>query len=157
MPWEGGPRSELVELVRTGRLEPCRALDLGCGSGANAVFLAKHGFEVTGVDFAAAALDKADRLAKAAGVDVVWIRDGPPHDLRFAGDRAFQRQERPARRRWRLAQGYRTRQEQCRRSRKTGQGASPGGLRGPGSRALSAIHQGQSARGDVLHPFRRTL
>jgi Tellurite resistance protein TehB len=47
MPWEGGPRSELVELVRTGRLEPCRALDLRCGSGANAVFLAEHGFDTT--------------------------------------------------------------------------------------------------------------
>jgi SAM-dependent methyltransferase len=46
MLWEGGPRSELAELVRTGRLEPCRALDLGCGSGANAFFLAEHGFEV---------------------------------------------------------------------------------------------------------------
>ncbi len=75
MPWESGPRSELVELVSSGRLAPCRALDLGCGSGANAVFLAEHGFEVTGADFAAAALDKADRLAKAVGVDVVWVSD----------------------------------------------------------------------------------
>ncbi len=86
MPWEGGPRSELVELVRTGRLEPCRALDLDCGSGANAVFLAEHGFEVTGVDFAASALDQADRLAKAAGVDVAWIKDDLTRLRRLGGD-----------------------------------------------------------------------
>jgi cyclopropane fatty-acyl-phospholipid synthase-like methyltransferase len=75
MPWEGGPRSELVDLVETGRLAPCRAVDLGCGSGANAVFLAEHGFEVTGIDFAAAALEKAARLAKTTGVNVKWVQD----------------------------------------------------------------------------------
>ena len=75
MPWEGGPRSELVGLVESGRLEPCRAVDLGCGSGANAVFLAEHGFEVTGVDFAASALEKAARLAEARHVKVQWVQD----------------------------------------------------------------------------------
>ena len=75
MPWEGEPRSELVQLVESGRLEPCRAVDLGCGSGANAVFLAEHGFEVTGVDFAASALEKAERLAGAHGVRVRWVQD----------------------------------------------------------------------------------
>ena len=75
MPWEGGPRSELVDLVESGRLKPCRAVDLGCGSGANAVFLAEHGFHVTGVDFAASALAKAARLAEAAGVEVDWVED----------------------------------------------------------------------------------
>ena len=62
-PWEGGPRDELVQLVRSGRLTPChpgpRALDLGCGSGANAIFLAEHGFDVTGIDFSEVALRKA--------------------------------------------------------------------------------------------------
>ncbi len=86
MPWEGGPRSELVELVTSGRLGPCRALDLGCGSGANAVFLAEHGFEVTGVDFAAAALEKADRLAKAAGVEVTWVQDDLTRLQRLGGE-----------------------------------------------------------------------
>src|SRR6266550_4471509 len=44
MPWEIGPRAELVELVDAGRLRPGRAIDLGCGTGANAVFLAQTGF-----------------------------------------------------------------------------------------------------------------
>lgn len=72
-PWEGGPRSELVDLVEGGeltpeRLPPGRAVDLGCGSGANAVYLAQHGFEVVGVDFSAVALDKARAHAEAAGI-----------------------------------------------------------------------------------------
>jgi SAM-dependent methyltransferase len=69
-PWEGPPRSELVELVRSGRLAPAtlppgRAVDLGCGTGANAIFLADHGFEVTGVDFSKIALQKARILARS--------------------------------------------------------------------------------------------
>jgi cyclopropane fatty-acyl-phospholipid synthase-like methyltransferase len=61
-PWEGGPREELVDLVLSGRLNPgdgARALDLGCGSGANAIFLAEHEFDVTGIDFSGVALAKA--------------------------------------------------------------------------------------------------
>jgi len=75
MPWEIGPRPELVELVESGRLTPGRAIDLGCGTGANAVFLAQHGFEVTGVDFAPAALRKAEAKAAAAGVRVRFVED----------------------------------------------------------------------------------
>ena len=45
-PWEIGPREELVTLVEDGALPPCRAIDLGCGSGANAIYLAQHGFDV---------------------------------------------------------------------------------------------------------------
>ncbi len=67
-PWEGEARSELVTLVTDGRLTPDtlppgRAVDLGCGSGANALFLAAHGFTVVGVDFSAVALAKAQRAA----------------------------------------------------------------------------------------------
>jgi SAM-dependent methyltransferase len=71
-PWESGPRDELVELVTTGQLTPDvlvpgRAVDLGCGSGANAIFLAEHGFDVTGVDFSAVGLAKARRAARVSG------------------------------------------------------------------------------------------
>jgi SAM-dependent methyltransferase len=69
-PWEGGPRDELVELVRSGRLTPQtlppgRAIDLGCGSGANALFLAEHGFEVVAVDFSPVAMAKARTAASS--------------------------------------------------------------------------------------------
>jgi ubiquinone/menaquinone biosynthesis C-methylase UbiE len=51
-PWVGNARPELVEMVQTGDLLPGRAIDLGCGEGDNAIFLAEHGFQVTAVDFA---------------------------------------------------------------------------------------------------------
>jgi SAM-dependent methyltransferase len=82
MPWEVGPRAELVSLVSSGVLPPGRAIDLGCGTGANAVHLAERGFDVTGVDFAAAGLAKAAARASAAGVSPRWVRadltDLPP-------------------------------------------------------------------------------
>ncbi len=75
MPWETGPREELVELVESGGISPCRAIDLGCGTGSNAVFLAQHGFEVTGVDFVSSAIAKGRRKAEAAGVRVEFVVD----------------------------------------------------------------------------------
>jgi cyclopropane fatty-acyl-phospholipid synthase-like methyltransferase len=75
MPWEVGPRRELVELVGDGRITPGRAIDLGCGSGANTVFLAQHGFDVTGVDFSSEAIEKAKRSADQAGVSVRFVVD----------------------------------------------------------------------------------
>lgn len=74
-PWELGPRDELVRLVEDGTLPPGRAIDLGCGTGANAIYLAQHGFEVTGVDFAPAGIEKATRAAAEAGVRVDFIVD----------------------------------------------------------------------------------
>ncbi|HEX2980658.1 MAG TPA: class I SAM-dependent methyltransferase [Anaerolineaceae bacterium] len=74
-PWDMGPRVELVSLVESGRIQPGRAIDLGCGSGANAIYLAQHGFEVTGVDFAHSAIKKAREKADNAGVRVEFIID----------------------------------------------------------------------------------
>ena len=74
-PWDLGARSELVALVDSGRIQPGRALDLGCGTGANAIYLAQHGFEVTGVDFAKAAIEKARTRAQESRVQVNFIVD----------------------------------------------------------------------------------
>ena len=74
-PWELGARSELVSLVESGRVKPCRAIDLGCGTGANAIYLAQRGFQVTGVDYAAAAIEKARARAAEAGVQVDFVQD----------------------------------------------------------------------------------
>jgi cyclopropane fatty-acyl-phospholipid synthase-like methyltransferase len=74
-PWVGNPRSELVEMVQTGDLLPGRAIDLGCGEGDNAIFLAEHGFQVTAVDFAPSAIAKALAKASDAGVDVDFMID----------------------------------------------------------------------------------
>jgi cyclopropane fatty-acyl-phospholipid synthase-like methyltransferase len=73
MPWEIGPRDELVRLVESGRLRPGRVVDLGCGTGANAVFLAQHGFDVTGIDFAPSGLAKARKAAAKAGVAATFL------------------------------------------------------------------------------------
>lgn len=50
-----------------------RALDLACGEGRNAVFLARKGFEVVGVDISKVGLRKARKLAKEAGVKIHTI------------------------------------------------------------------------------------
>jgi len=54
-------------------LAPGRALDLACGEGRNAVWLAERGWEVTGVDFSEVGLKKARDLADARGVHGEWI------------------------------------------------------------------------------------
>jgi cyclopropane fatty-acyl-phospholipid synthase-like methyltransferase len=74
-PWVGQARSELVQLVESGELLPGRAIDLGCGEGDNAIFLAQHGFQVTGIDFSPAAIDKARAKAREAGSDVEFLVD----------------------------------------------------------------------------------
>ena len=74
-PWDIGPRQELVELVESSRLKPGRAIDLGSGTASNCIFLAQHGFDVTGVDFAQAAVDLGNKRAAEANVQVDFIRD----------------------------------------------------------------------------------
>ena len=67
---------------------PGRALDLGCGTGTNAVYLALHGWSAVGVDFAGRAIAKARRRARDAGVsctflvgDVTQLEVAGPFDL----------------------------------------------------------------------------
>ena len=54
-------------------LEPGRALDIACGEGRNAVWLAERGWAVTAVDFSDVALRKGARFAESRGVDVDWV------------------------------------------------------------------------------------
>ena len=51
-----------------------RALDVPCGAGRNAMFLASRGFSVTGIDISAVALARAETTARARGLSVQWIR-----------------------------------------------------------------------------------
>lgn len=71
-PWDAvGVRDDLRRIVEDRRVTPethPRAIDLGCGTGANVVYLANHGFEATGVDFSAVAISKARSRASDAGV-----------------------------------------------------------------------------------------
>lgn len=68
--WSAEPNRFLVAEVEA--LPPGRALDLACGEGRNAVWLAERGWDVTGVDFSKVGLDKARRLAEARGVSAQW-------------------------------------------------------------------------------------
>jgi SAM-dependent methyltransferase len=52
---------------------PGRALDVGCGTGTNAVYLARRGWEAVGVDFAGRAIAKARRRARDAGVTCTFV------------------------------------------------------------------------------------
>lgn len=74
-PWVIGARPELVRLVTDGVLQPGRAIDLGCGVGDNAVFLAQHGFTVTGVDYAPAAIERARTKSREANLTVTFNVD----------------------------------------------------------------------------------
>ena len=69
-PWDSGiSPPELVSVVEGPEaLAPGRALDLGCGTGTNVVYLAQHGWEATGVDLVRRALRRAHDRASAAGV-----------------------------------------------------------------------------------------
>ena len=69
--WTVQPNQFLVQEVQG--LSPGRALDLACGEGRNAVWLAERGWRVTGVDFSEVGLEKARRLATARGVEGEWI------------------------------------------------------------------------------------
>jgi SAM-dependent methyltransferase len=63
------PDRRLAEIVET--TEPGRALDLGCGTGRNALYLAQHGWQTTGVEFVRHAVEMA--RSNAAGLPVTFV------------------------------------------------------------------------------------
>lgn len=75
-PWDGHPLAQsLRDLVEgDNALRPTTALDLGCGTGDNAIYLAKHGWRVTGVDYIAKPLEKARVKAAADKVEVNFVQ-----------------------------------------------------------------------------------
>jgi ubiquinone/menaquinone biosynthesis C-methylase UbiE len=79
-PWDGHSlANSLTTLVEGGSLSPTTALDLGCGTGDNAIYLADHGWHVTGVDYVDKALAKArtkagDRSVTFTRADVTQLR-----------------------------------------------------------------------------------
>jgi SAM-dependent methyltransferase len=62
------PPKFLVDLVRTGKIRPCDAVDIGCGAGNHTVWLATRGFRMTGLDISPTALQLARRHAREMGV-----------------------------------------------------------------------------------------
>ena len=85
--WSGRANGALV--VELSGSPPGRALDVGCGEGADAIWLARRGWQVTGVDVSEVALERAAARARDEGVTVEWVHAdvamSPPspggHDL----------------------------------------------------------------------------
>src|SRR5205823_4770937 len=73
-PWDTGRVSaELVRRLTQFPVPPGRAVELGCGTGTNAVWLAQHGFEVTAIDISPTAIAQAEQSARGAGVAVRFL------------------------------------------------------------------------------------
>ncbi|MGD0585374.1 MAG: class I SAM-dependent methyltransferase [Oryzomonas sp.] len=63
------------EMERLLRLAPGRrALDIACGEGRNSIFLARHGFRVAGIDISDVGIAKAERRARAEGLEIDFHR-----------------------------------------------------------------------------------
>jgi len=69
--WSGRPNGRLVAEVA--RLTPGRALDVGCGEGADAIWLARRGWTVTAIDVSEVAVTRARQAAELAGAAVEWV------------------------------------------------------------------------------------
>jgi cyclopropane fatty-acyl-phospholipid synthase-like methyltransferase len=66
-PWDTGiTPPEIVSMIESGKVPIGRALDLGCGTGTNAITLAQHGFTVTAIDVSRRAIALAKRKARSA-------------------------------------------------------------------------------------------
>ena len=69
--WSGRPNGRLVAEVAG--LTPGRALDVGCGEGADAIWLAGRGWTVTAIDISDVAVSRARQAAERAGAAVTWV------------------------------------------------------------------------------------
>jgi methyl halide transferase len=90
-PWDSGrPSSELIRVVQAGLLPGQTALEFGCGTGTNAVELARRGYQVTAVDLVDVAIDRAREKARRDGMtidfrlgDLTQLNLGGPYDVLF--------------------------------------------------------------------------
>lgn len=69
--WSGRPNGRL--LVDVASLTPDRALDVGCGEGADAIWLARSGWTVTAIDISEVAIGRAREAAELVGAAVEWV------------------------------------------------------------------------------------
>ena len=82
-PWDmGRPQPAFVELARTGELNTGVVLDIGCGTGENALYFAGNGFSVIGVDLSSRAIAAARAKAGERGLKVDF-REGNALSLDF--------------------------------------------------------------------------
>ncbi len=73
--WDrGGSSPQLLAWLDSGELQPCRIAVPGCGSGWEVAELARRGFEVVGIDYTAAAVERTRALVDAQGVPAVVVQ-----------------------------------------------------------------------------------
>lgn len=80
-PWDNAQLPPVLTALVEGpdALPTGQALDLGCGTGNHAIYLARHGWQVTGIDFTPRALDRARQKAAAASVTPAFIQGDVSH------------------------------------------------------------------------------
>ena len=89
-PWNTGrPDEELRRILAEENIRPCRAVELGCGTGTNALWLAQQGFDVTAVDISPLAVERARERASAAGVAVRFLVADVLEPLALSGPFGF--------------------------------------------------------------------
>jgi len=81
------PPEELKELVESGKINPCKVLDIGCGEGFYSIYLASKGFDVLGIDISENAIKYAKENAEKKGVKIRFkamdLRDLPELNEKF--------------------------------------------------------------------------
>lgn len=88
IPWRSAPATWFYRLVDNETIQAGKALELGCGTGEKAVYLAKRGFKVAAVDISQTAIKHARKLARKEGVKIdFYAKDAT--DLSFLKNRNF--------------------------------------------------------------------
>jgi 2-polyprenyl-3-methyl-5-hydroxy-6-metoxy-1,4-benzoquinol methylase len=74
IPWNyETPPESLVKLVVSGKVKPCKTIDLGCGTGNYALYLADNGFNVVGIDISSSAVSIAQKKASEQGLNCKFL------------------------------------------------------------------------------------
>lgn len=74
IPWNyETPPDSLIELVKSGKIRPCRSIDLGCGIGNYVIYLATEGFNVTGFDISPSAISIAEKKSREKGIECSFL------------------------------------------------------------------------------------
>lgn len=88
VPWDTGqPEPLLVDFVTSNAVRPCSTLEIGAGTGTNAIWLAERGFDVLGIDLAPLAVERAQAKMKGRALQCRFavgdFLTAPPPDGRF--------------------------------------------------------------------------
>ena len=74
IPWDiDRPDFNLINTVKSVPIKKCKALDIGCGTGDNSIWLAQNGFEVTGTDIAELAIESAKKKALQVSAKCTFV------------------------------------------------------------------------------------